>query len=61
MKIRIPFCPPFIRTVEGQGRLLGLLVKLPFVTSASCRVFHRRDIRRCFRHDVEQWDVIPKE
>ena len=56
MKLHLSFCPPLIRTVEGQVRFARLLLRLPFVHEVSCRVFRRRDIRR-IKYTAERWDV----
>jgi hypothetical protein len=56
MKLRLPFCPPFIHTAEGQTRLGRVLLRLPFVDSVSMPVFSRREILRCYG-DHEEWNI----
>ena len=57
MKLRLPFCPPLIHTVEGQVRFGRLLLCLPGISEVTFRVFRRREIRRLFSDNVETWDV----
>lgn len=46
MKLRIPFCLPFIHDPRTVDRVVGAMCRLPFVDEVSVRIFRRRAIRR---------------